>query len=258
VEIMAAPGPKKGAPTQEGRSWGGLGEILLREGLVTDSQMTTALQVQKETDKCLGRVLVEMGLLTERVRMRILQQKLGYEIVRINPDRVEQAALDCLPKSVALKHRLVPIRLELDTLVVAMEDPTDVMGVDDVKAITGFRIRPVIATIEEIEAVLQRYPEKAVEEIHVEARPSPWFRILGDAILFTLLAAPLVFFMIYLPTNPELRSHFARPGAAVDVFLFTLLGYGIYAVICFEIWSLIFQRRKSKPSEPPLPPTGLP
>jgi hypothetical protein len=253
---MPATGPKKNAP--EGRSsWGGLGEILLREGLVTDSQLSTALHVQKETEKCLGRVLVEMGLITERVRMRILQQKLGYEIVRINPQRLDPMVLDYVPKSVAIKHRMVPVRLDLDTLVVAMEDPTDVMALDDLKAITGFRVRPVIAGIEEIEAVLQQYPERS-EEIVVERGPSALFRILGDVALLVLLVAPIIFLLFYVSGNPELRSRYAGASFSVDIFIFMLLGYGIYAVIAFEIWALIFQRRPAKSPESSAPPADLP
>jgi len=242
----------------EDRSWGSLGDLLLREGLITDSQLTTALQVQKQTEKSLGRVLVEMGLITERVRMRLLQQRLGYDIVHINPQRVEQMVLEHLPKAVAVKHHLVPVRLELDTLVVAMEDPTDVTVVDDLKSMTGFRIRPVIATIEEIEAVLEKYPEKA-EEAVLEAPPSRWLRYLSGLVLVVLLAAPFVVFLLYVQSNPEAQSHFARPGAQVDIFILTLLGYGIYAVVVFEIWALLFQQqRKPKPPETQAPPPDLP
>lgn len=242
----------------ENRSWGGLGDLLLHEGLITDSQLTTALQVQKETEKCLGRVLVEMGLITERVRMRLLQQRLGYEIVQIDPQRLESMVLEYLPKSVALKHRLVPVRLDFDTLVVAMEDPTDVTILDHLKSIAGLRIRPVIASVEEIEAVLEQYPEKA-EAIEIEAALPMWWRILADALLVVLLVVPiLIFFFLYVPTNPELQSRFAQRGARVDVFIFTFIGCGIYAVIAFEIWSLILQRLMSRPQEPPSPPADLP
>ncbi len=234
------------------RSWGSLGDLLLREGLITDSQLTTALQVQKQTEKSLGRVLVEMGLITERVRMRLLQQRLGYDIVHINPQRVEQMVLEYLPKSVAVKHSLVPIKLDLDTLVVAMEDPTDVTVIDSLKTLTGFRIRPVIASIEEIEAVLKVYPEKETAPVVIEVGPPRWFRMLGSATLVALLVLPFVVFYVFLQTNVEMQSRFAQPGAYVDVFILTLLGYGIYAVVVFEIWALVFQSRKSKSPEPPV------
>jgi len=240
----------------EDRSWGSLGDLLLREGLITDSQLTTALQVQKETEKSLGRVLVEMGLITERVRMRLLQQRLGYDIVHINPQRIDRMVLEYLPKAIAVKQRLVPVRMDLDTLVVAMEDPTDVTIVDSLKSVTGFRIRPVISSIEEIESVLQQYPEKP-EAIVFEAPPSRLWRVFGDLVFFALLAAPILFFLYYVSSDPVLRSTYAQRGAGVDIFIFTLLGYGVYAVIAFEIWSLIFQRRKPKPPESP-PPAGTP
>ncbi|KPL09564.1 hypothetical protein AMJ85_06470 [candidate division BRC1 bacterium SM23_51] len=241
----------------ENRSWGSLGDLLLREGLITDSQLSTALQVQKETEKSLGRVLVEMGLITERVRMRLLQQKLGYEIVQINPQRLDRMVLEYLPKSLVHKHRLVPVRLDLDTLVVAMEDPTDVTILDHLKSVAGLRIRPVIASVEEIEAVLGQYPEEA-ERVEAAVLMPIWARVLADLLLIALLAAPIVGFLIYVPTNPELLSRFARPGAYVDIFIFTLVFWGIYTVVVFEIWSLIFQRRKPRLPEPPSPPGSPP
>lgn len=239
----------------EERSWGSLGDVLLREGLITDSQLTTALQAQKETEKSLGRVLVEMGLITERVRVRLLQQKLGYDIVQINPQRLDRMVLDYLPKSIAVKHRLVPIRLDFDNLVVAMEDPSDLTIVDHLKEYTGFRIKPVLASVEEIEAVLEQYPEEP-EAVEIKAEPSGLVVILADLLLVVLFALPfLVFFFLILPNNPELRSELAGTGFNVDVFIFTLIGWGIYAVICHYIWSLIFQRRRT-PSPPP--PAGMP
>lgn len=233
----------------EERAWGSLGELFLREGLITDSQLTTALQVQKETEKSLGRVLVEMGLITERVRMRLLQQQVNYDIVQINPQRIERMVLEYIPKSVALKNHLVPMRLDFDTLVVAMEDPTDVTLIDHLKSLTGFKIKPVIASVEDIEAVLTDYPEEA-EILAPIRRTSLTMRILQDVLLFLLLAAPIVGSMMYIQSSPELQSRFAQPGAEVDVFIFTLLGFGIYAVVVFEIWSLFFQQRRGKPSEP--------
>jgi hypothetical protein len=236
-------------------SSGSLGDLLLREGLITDSQLTTALQVSKQTEKSLGRVLVDMGLITERVRTRLLQQKLGYDIVQVNPDQIDRTVLGYLPKSIAVRYRLVPIKLEFDTLVIAMEDPTDLTIIDLLKSTTGLRIRPVIASMDEIEAALERYPDEPAAA-EVEAAPSTVVRILADILLFALLAAPLLAFVLYVPTNPELASRFARRGAYIDVFIFTLLGYGIYAVIVFEVWSLFFQPRGRKSSAPPPPPTG--
>jgi len=241
----------------ENRAADSLGDLLLREGLITNSQLETALRIQKETEKCLGRVLVEMGLISERVRMRLLQEKFGYDIVRINPRQIDRKVLELVPKSVALKYRLAPVKLEFDTLVVAMEDPTDVTILDHLRTLTGLRVRPAIAAIEEIEAVLSQYPDEPAPVEVIKKAPPVWLGILADALLFGLLAAPILIFLLYVPTNPELRSHFARPGAYIDIFIFTLLGYGIYAVIIFEIWALVFQRARSGPKEPPRPPSDI-
>jgi len=234
------------------RTLSGLGDVLLREGLITDSQLSTALQVQKETEKSLGRVLVEMGLITERVRMRLLQQRLGYDIVRISPQRLDSTVFDLVPKSLATKYRLVPLRLDLDTMVVAMEDPTDVTALDTLKELAGLRIRPVIATIEEIEAVLNRYPERPEEaKIEIEIPPSKLSIVISDLVLFCLLAVPLAAFFVVVPTQPEWLSFLTSRLVSADVFIFTLIGYGIYAVIAFEVWALVFQRRR--PKAPTLP-----
>jgi len=231
---------------------GSLGELLLREGLITRSQLTTAHQVQLETERGLGRVLVEMGLITERVRMRLLSQNLGYEIVHIHTQRIDDALLTLVPRSVAVGHHLVPVRRDGDTLVIAMEDPTDVTVIDQLKATTGLTIQPVIAGVDEIEAILQGYPE-GPEPVWIETRRFAPKRIIGDIILIILLVIPILAFLLYVPSNPGLLSRFARPGAYVDVFVFTLIGYGIYAVIVFEIWSLIFQRAAKESPVLPMP-----
>lgn len=236
---------------------GSLADLLLREGLVTDSQLKSALSIQQDTQKSLGRVLIEMGLITERVRLRLLQEKFGLEIVNINPQRLDRMILEYVPRSIASRHRLIPIRLELDTLVVAMEDPLDLAVADMLKSMTGFRIRPVAARIEDIDAALKVYPEEP-EPVAV-AKPIPtWVRILGDALFLGLLAAPFLVLLLYVPTNPTLLSQLAQRGF-VDFFIFTLIGYGIYAVIVFEVWSLVFQRARTRGEQAsPPPPSGSP
>jgi len=234
------------------RSLTGLGDVLLREGLITDSQLSTALQVQRDTEKSLGCVLVEMGLITERVRMRLLQQRLGYDIVHISRQKIDPTLFDLVPKSLAVKRRLVPIRLDLDTLAVAMEDPTDVTALDTLKDVTGLRIKPAIATIEEIEAVLKQYPESPEEaKIEIEIPPSKLAIIISDFILFCLLAAPFAAFFLIVPTKPEWLSYLTTRAVSVDVFIFTLIGYGIYAVVAFEVWALLVRRRRPKAPSPP-------
>lgn len=233
-------------------------DLLLREGLITDSQLTTATQVQGESQRSLGRVLVEMGLITERVRMRLLQQKSGCEIVRVHSADLDTDLLRYIPKSLALRHRAVPCGFDVDTLLVAMEDPTDLGVVDEIKAVTQMRIRPVIASINDLDEVLKRYPEEARETLVAYEKPGLVKRLIGDLILLCLLLVPLfLVFFVYVPTNPEMLNRLAGAGGAVDVFVFTLIGFGIYAVIVFEIWSLIFQRRRSKSAKVPMSQTGL-
>jgi hypothetical protein len=207
---------------------GNLGEILLREGIINNAQLDEALRRQRETDLPLGRILVEMGAITESVKMSFLKRQLGYDLVSLSGMEIPPLTFTLIPRHVATKHHLVPIRMERDGLVVAMEDPSDIVLLDNLKTLVGMRIKPVIASTSDIEEALEQYPAEKPEAAVLVAFP-----------IFCFL--PIVIIIYILCTNTDIQLKLAKLNE-FDVFLYTLLGWGLWAVILYEINGLIFER----------------
>ena len=141
-----------------------LGDILLDEGLVTEAQLTTALDEQSARGESLGRVLVEIGMLTEAQLVQALARQVGMEYVELTDYPVDRTAVALVPGAVCRRHTVLPIAVEDGMLVMAMSNPGNVVAVDDARAISGMVVRPMVATREDLLAAIDRYC-RADEEI---------------------------------------------------------------------------------------------
>jgi type IV pilus assembly protein PilB len=133
-----------------------IGSLLLEEGLLTRRDLERASEVQAKTGVPLTRVLVEQGMVAERDLVRALASRIGLEYVNLAEVSIDPAAVGLLPESLALRYTVIPIGFEDDKLVVAMADPGNVLVVDDIRAITGMKVLPRIATRSDIENALNR------------------------------------------------------------------------------------------------------
>ena len=139
ITQIGAPVPTKSSTAHN------LGDLLLREGLLTDAQLNIALARAREMDRPLMRVLVENGMLDETKRLNFFKHQFGIPVVTLPNTSVDPLLLSYIPSQIARKHHLVPVRLDRDGLVVAMEDPSDLEVLDSLKAMSGVRIKPVLA-----------------------------------------------------------------------------------------------------------------
>ena len=127
-----------------------IGSLLLEEGLLTRRDLERAAAVQAESGLPLTRVLVEEHIVAEGDIVRILARRSGIDYVNLAETSIDPAAAALLPESLARRYVVIPIGFESDRLVVAMADPGNVLVVDDLRAITGMRIAPRIATRSDI------------------------------------------------------------------------------------------------------------
>ena len=142
---MATPrGPKKP-----------LGQILLERGLIGQEQLEEALKVQKNTTEQLGRILVELGYVSERDVLRATAEQLGIPFLELDRTTVDEDVAKAIPQSVVQRYNAVPIRKTGNRLTVAMTDPTNVFALDDIRLITGYEIDPVLATPDDISALMR-------------------------------------------------------------------------------------------------------
>ena len=128
-----------------------LGEMLIDVNMLTESQLTEALKMQKGSGKRLGTVLIEQGFITEGQLIDALRMQLGIEFIDLTKINIDPSMVDILPKNIAKKHGIIPVRVENDLMYLAMEDPLNFMAIEAVRSITRRKIIPMIATSDGIQ-----------------------------------------------------------------------------------------------------------
>lgn len=122
-----------------------LGDLLKAAGLIDDAQLQKALDIQKETKQRLGTVFIESGIITEQQFIDAMAMQLGINYVDLTKIHIPTEMARILPKNIAKKHSVVPIRLNKDELVLAMVDPMNFVAIDEVRTATRKRVSPRIA-----------------------------------------------------------------------------------------------------------------
>ena len=134
-----------------------LGDILLDGGHITPDQLANAVQEQRRVGRRLGRVLVDLGVLSEGQLVSALATQIGLTFVDLSDYPVDGSALSRVPSAVCRRHSALPIGYEDGKLLVAMADPANVFAVDDMRAMTGMDVKAVVATKGDVLAAINRY-----------------------------------------------------------------------------------------------------
>ena len=142
-----------------------LGDLLVREGLITKDQLDKALQEQKSNGQRLGYNLVKMGFIQETEITKMLARQYRMPAVDLARFEVDPKIVKMIPADVALKHLVLPLKREGRTLTVAMADPTNLSVLDDLKFITRYDIFPVIAGEYTLRTNLDKYYEQVDQQL---------------------------------------------------------------------------------------------
>jgi type IV pilus assembly protein PilB len=135
-----------------------LGGMLREQGLITEEQLTKALEEQKSKGGRLGYHLVHMGFITEEEVTNCLSRQFGVPSVNLSTHEIQPEVIKVIPIDVAKKYLVVPISRVGATLTVAMSDPSNVFAIDDIKFMTGYNVEPVVASeVGVIEAIKKFY-----------------------------------------------------------------------------------------------------
>jgi type IV pilus assembly protein PilB len=134
-----------------------LGDILLEGGHVTREQLATAVDEQRRLGRSLGRVLVDMGMLSETQLVAALATQIGLKFVDLTDYPVDGSAVSRVPAPVCRRHNALPIGYDEGKLVVAMADPANVFAVDDIRSMTGMDVKTVVCTKADVLAAINRY-----------------------------------------------------------------------------------------------------
>jgi type IV pilus assembly protein PilB len=134
-----------------------LGEILVRENLITTQQLRDALDYQRSNGGRLGSNLVKLGIISDDVITAVLSRQYGVPSVNLDLFQIEETTIKLISQDVALKYTVLPVSKVGATLTLAMADPTNVFAMDDIKFMTGLNIEPVIASETSIQIAVGKY-----------------------------------------------------------------------------------------------------
>ena len=151
-----------------------LGEVLIAAGVITEADLERGLALQKGSKERLGTVLIANGIITEEHLMEALQLQLGVDFVDLTKVNIPVELAQLVPKNIARAHQVVPVKVMMDELYLAMSDPLNFYAMEEVQKAVRKKVVPVLATADAIEHAMQvlygnEGAAKAIEEMKREA-----------------------------------------------------------------------------------------
>jgi type IV pilus assembly protein PilB len=160
-----------------------LGDLLVKEKIITPEQLEQANKVQKEQSCRLGSALVKLGFLTDEDVTNFLSRQYGVPAINLSYFEIDPAVVKLIPFETAKRYQILPLSRVGASLTIAMVDPTNVFAMDDIKFMTGFNIEPVVASEssilvgidkaygatkeEDLETVMQSMSELSDEDVEL-------------------------------------------------------------------------------------------
>ncbi len=134
-----------------------LGEILVRENLISSQQLREALDYQRTNGGRLGSNLIKLGIISDEVITAVLSRQYGVPSINLELFQIDDEVVRLISHDVAIKYTVLPISKVGATLTMAMADPTNVFAMDDIKFMTGLNVEPVIASEAGIQSAITEY-----------------------------------------------------------------------------------------------------
>ncbi len=137
-----------------------IGELLIREKVLSLQQLQQAQDEAKRTGRRLGATLARMGLVPDNVLTQLVARQYSLPAINLSEIEIDPNVLKLIPKEICEKHQVIPVRRQGSTLIVAMADPSNIYAIDELKFLTQYNIDPVVASDGAIETALGRYYDK--------------------------------------------------------------------------------------------------
>ena len=140
-----------------------LGEILVKNNLITREQLGKALDEQRLSGNQLrlGAILIAQKLLTEEQLTSFLSQQYGVPIVNLADYEIDPSVIKIIPQDVVQKYQLLPLNRAGSTLIVAVSDPSNLFALEDIKFMTGYNIEMVVASERDIKVSIDKYYDQS-------------------------------------------------------------------------------------------------
>lgn len=137
-----------------------IGELLVREKMLSLQQLQQAQEEAKRTGKRLGATLSRLGYVKDQELTQFVAKQYSLPSINLAEIEIEAGVLKLVPREICEKHQVIPVRRNGPTLIVAMADPANIYAIDELKFLTQYNIEPVVASESQLEAALTRYYDK--------------------------------------------------------------------------------------------------
>src|SRR5439155_18015045 len=133
-----------------------LGDLLVKEKVITQEQLTQATKLQKESNCRLGAALVKLGVMTDEDVTNFLSRQYGVPAINLSYFEIDPAVVKLIPVETAKRYQILPLSRVGASLTIAMADPTNVFAMDDIKFMTGFNIELVVVSVSLIAVCIEK------------------------------------------------------------------------------------------------------
>ncbi len=137
--------------------------VALRDRGLDEQVLQRAVEAAERSGRPLQAVLVDDQIVTEFELASAVADAYGLDAVELGSMTVDTAAMTLLPLPLARRNQMVPISVDDTTVTVALADPGNVLAIDDIRAATGLRVRPVVVTLGELAKLLDRYTRSSTD-----------------------------------------------------------------------------------------------
>src|SRR4051795_9292445 len=134
-----------------------LGELLVREKLISLQQLRKAQDEQKRSGQNLGYTLAKLGYISDGEITNFLSAQYRLPAINLDEYEIDQEVIKLVGREVCEKHRIIPVSRSGSSLIVAMADPSNLNAIDDIKFTTGYNVEPVVASEAAIVEAIERY-----------------------------------------------------------------------------------------------------
>jgi hypothetical protein len=134
-----------------------LGELLVKEKLISPMQLLKAIETQRSIGGRLGDQLIKLGYIDEDELTAFLSKQYGVPSINLSAFEIDPEVLKILPKEVVSRHQVIPVNRSGNTVIIAMCDPSNIHAIDDTKFITGLNVEVVVASDTAVAEAISRY-----------------------------------------------------------------------------------------------------
>jgi type IV pilus assembly protein PilB len=137
-----------------------LGQMLKAKGIISEEQLSKALEHQKKLSIRLGEALTEMGFAGAEDIIRTLAEQFDFQVVNPMATPIPEDVINTIPKNIAKKHNIIPVAIQEGLIIIAISDPLDISTLEDLRFTLNINVECILATKNNIEDAIKKYYDK--------------------------------------------------------------------------------------------------